>query len=81
MSAGDWADAAAAAAADIAARGKVPIVVGGTGFYLRWCAATALLTWHARCACACESAAQRVRRLRDACADTCAAACALPRVR
>jgi tRNA A37 N6-isopentenylltransferase MiaA len=36
MNAGDWADAAAAAAADCARRGKVPIVVGGTGFYLRW---------------------------------------------
>ena len=35
-SVGDWADAAAAAAADVAARGKTPIVVGGTGLYLRW---------------------------------------------
>ena len=35
-SVGDWADGAAAAAADIAARGKTPIVVGGAGLYLRW---------------------------------------------
>jgi len=36
FSAGDWVDAALAAAADVAARGAVPIVVGGSGFYLRW---------------------------------------------
>ena len=35
-SVGDWADAAAAAARDIAARGKTPIVVGGAGLYIRW---------------------------------------------
>ena len=48
FSVGDWADGAAAAAADIAARGKTPIVVGGAGLYLRWrvrsCGATALLS-------------------------------------
>ena len=37
FSVGDWADCAARAAADIAARGKTPIVVGGAGLYLRWC--------------------------------------------
>lgn len=36
FSAGDFYHAARAAAADIISRGKVPIVVGGTGFYLRW---------------------------------------------
>ncbi|GAX75196.1 hypothetical protein CEUSTIGMA_g2640.t1 [Chlamydomonas eustigma] len=36
FSAGDFHDLARAAARDIIARGKVPIVVGGTGFYLRW---------------------------------------------
>ena len=39
-SVGDWADGAVAAAADIAARGKTPIVVGGAGLYLRWCVAS-----------------------------------------
>ncbi len=34
-SAGDYARRARAAAAEIAARGKTPILVGGTGFYLR----------------------------------------------
>ncbi len=51
MNAGDWADAAAAAAADCARRGKVPIVVGGTGFYLRWCVTPAF--------CSAASAAKR----------------------
>lgn len=36
FSAGDWVDAALAAAAEVAARGRVPIVCGGSGFYLRW---------------------------------------------
>jgi tRNA dimethylallyltransferase len=31
----DWAHDAAAAIADVEARGKVPVLVGGTGFYLR----------------------------------------------
>lgn len=33
-SAADWARAAAAAIADVRARGRVPVVCGGTGFYL-----------------------------------------------
>ncbi|KAL4419077.1 hypothetical protein ABPG77_002218 [Micractinium sp. CCAP 211/92] len=36
FSAGDFFVAARRAAEDILQRGKVPIVVGGTGFYLRW---------------------------------------------
>lgn len=36
FSAGDFYTKARQAAADILSRGKVPIVVGGTGFYLRW---------------------------------------------
>ncbi|CAL5221867.1 g4129 [Coccomyxa viridis] len=36
FSAGDFYSLARAATADILQRGKVPIVVGGTGFYLRW---------------------------------------------
>jgi tRNA dimethylallyltransferase len=36
FSAGDFYTKAREAAADILSRGKVPIVVGGTGFYLRW---------------------------------------------
>ncbi len=35
MTAGDWARAARSAAKAIAARGRVPIVTGGTGLYLR----------------------------------------------
>lgn len=35
MTAGDWARAARAAASEIAARGRMPIVTGGTGLYLR----------------------------------------------
>ena len=35
FSAGDFHDRAHAAARDILSRGKLPIVVGGTGFYLR----------------------------------------------
>ena len=35
MTAGDWARAARAAIADIVARGRLPIVAGGTGLYLR----------------------------------------------
>ncbi|KAG1677586.1 hypothetical protein FOA52_014484 [Chlamydomonas sp. UWO 241] len=35
-SAGDFSDEARAAVADILSRGRMPIVVGGTGFYLRW---------------------------------------------
>ncbi|GFH18144.1 zeta_toxin domain-containing protein, partial [Haematococcus lacustris] len=34
-SAGDFSDEANAAIQDILARGRVPIVVGGTGFYLK----------------------------------------------
>eukprot|EP00899_Mesostigma_viride_P005982 jgi/Mesvir1/15385/Mv06576-RA.2 len=36
FSAGDFFNLARAATADVLSRGKVPIVVGGTGFYLRW---------------------------------------------
>ncbi|KAK9915049.1 hypothetical protein WJX75_004116 [Coccomyxa subellipsoidea] len=36
FSAGDFYTLARAATADILQRGKVPIVAGGTGFYLRW---------------------------------------------
>jgi tRNA A37 N6-isopentenylltransferase MiaA len=36
FSAGDFYSAARASAAEIISRGKVPIVLGGTGFYLRW---------------------------------------------
>jgi len=36
FSAGDFFHKARQAAADILSRGKTPIVVGGTGFYLRW---------------------------------------------
>ncbi|CAK0779903.1 hypothetical protein CVIRNUC_004884 [Coccomyxa viridis] len=36
FSAGDFFERARTATADILQRGKVPIVVGGTGFYLRW---------------------------------------------
>lgn len=36
FSAGEFFHAARAATADILSRGRTPIVVGGTGFYLRW---------------------------------------------
>lgn len=36
FSAGDFFHLARAATADVLARGRTPIVVGGTGFYLRW---------------------------------------------
>jgi tRNA dimethylallyltransferase len=36
FSAGDFYHAARAAASDALSRGKLPILVGGTGFYLRW---------------------------------------------
>ena len=36
FSAGDFYDLARPAIADILGRGRVPVVVGGTGFYLRW---------------------------------------------
>lgn len=36
FSAGDWVDAALQAAGEVIARGRVPIVVGGAGFHLRW---------------------------------------------
>jgi tRNA dimethylallyltransferase len=36
FSAGDFYEAARRATADVLSRGRTPVVVGGTGFYLRW---------------------------------------------
>lgn len=47
-SAGAFADAATAAVADVLARGRVPIVVGGTGFYLRTLMCAAPQAWSRR---------------------------------